>query len=126
MAKRYDMTSPLTRGELLEELSSLGMATKADLSEALANTTTKVDFSQLRSEWKSELSQLRSEWRADMSEALENFSTKLAAELARLFRELDESRQLFFDAHHRKMGAVQERAPRGETKVFVPKRDRRR
>ncbi|MDB4959369.1 MAG: hypothetical protein JWO36_6938 [Myxococcales bacterium] len=150
MAKRSDMSSPVTRAELRQELSierkayqaSLRseirsieerFATKADLQRELERFATKADLERELERFATKADLERYATKADLDLVVGAISSKidlmgkqLSAEIAQHTRAAQESMQTQIAAVDDKYLDLPSRVTRLENNVLAPKRDRRR
>jgi len=119
MAKASNMSTPVTRAELREELNPLSaefreaiapLATKADLEAAFAPLATKADLEL----WGEALM-------AHLDSAIQHLHRELQADLARHFNALHEWLGSMLRAHDEKYTDLPGRVSRLESAVFTPK-----
>ena len=119
MAKASNMSAPVTRGELREELNLL----RAEFREAIAPLATKAELAQAIAPLatKAELELWGGALMARLDGAIQHLHRELQADLARHANALPEWLGSMLRAHDEKYTDLPGRVSRLESAVFTPK-----
>jgi hypothetical protein len=123
MVASTDMSTPVTRGELRDELELFGQELRQEFKQELVHLATKAELAQLASQMatKADLESWGGALRAHIDRTEQRLSAALSAELARHAGALQESMSALFAASDEQYADLPARVSRLEATVFAPK-----